>query len=537
MGDQVYLFTGKPWDSNATVTYPAPPWPFGKVSAGFDSSLDFDIIGNIIGYQTGGFFASAGRRGYTSQAADLPPSTYFPPRLLSIFSYQAKLFDSVEPQPRTRPGFGEISVENGDGKFNSWLNYGWDGRDLEIWRGDQTLAFSTFVKVFRGTCDGIEQREDRLVFRMRDRDIVLDVPIQTDLYGGTGGYQGDSNLGGRPRPQSYGVVKNVELLQISAAFLVYQWHDRTVNAVTEVRDKGVPLTFSGVDASTFDGLTAMSIAGGQFATCNALGLVRLGATPVGTCTIDGNGDAQPSYVQTTADIVQRIVQTRLGTKNIVNADLSGFAAFNVDQGGTIGLYISNPTNVSAVLDDLLRAAGGWWQFNLLGQLKIQVYKAPGTSVLTFFKRNIGTPLVTRFPVPSSVRRLGYQRVWRAQTPAELVQPPSITEANRQFWGKNLRYVQAANNAIDLKHLLARSVSIDGFFDSQSVAQTEVERQNALYSTERGITTWRLLGVDPFAVQLGDTITYQDPAAVQTKYNVVGVIVDANTDSLTVDLWK
>lgn len=85
-------------------------------------------------------------------------------------------------------------------------------------------------------------------------------------------------------------MPNIEPLLISDASLVYHVHDRPIEAVEAVRDRGEPLAFAG-NFADYDALAGAGLSGGQYATCLAQGLLRIHSLNDGshiTCDIRGD---------------------------------------------------------------------------------------------------------------------------------------------------------------------------------------------------------------------------------------------------------
>src|SRR5262245_39679992 len=85
----------------------------------------------------------------------------------------------------------------------------------------------------------------------------------------------------RSKPFVVGSVLNVEPVLVDPFRLVYQLHDGALQAISAVRDGGVPLTFFGDYPDSrwlWDG--AVPIPPGHYATCLAEGCVMLGVDPV-----------------------------------------------------------------------------------------------------------------------------------------------------------------------------------------------------------------------------------------------------------------
>src|SRR5690606_29502373 len=81
---------------------------------------------------------------------------------------------------------------------------------------------------------------ERISIPLRDRQAELEVPLQDDLYAGTGGLEGTADLTDKPRPVALGDVRNVPAVLVDPARLIYQVADSEIEALT-VYDRGIEL--------------------------------------------------------------------------------------------------------------------------------------------------------------------------------------------------------------------------------------------------------------------------------------------------------
>jgi hypothetical protein len=251
---------------------------------------------------------------------------------------------------------------------------------------------------------------------------VLQKPIQTTLYAGTGGAEGGPDLTGKPKPLAFGTPKNVEPTLVSAAYLVYQFHSRQANGVDGVYDRAVALSLS-ADYPDYATLTGAAVPAGTYATCNALGMIRLGATPDGPVTADVTGDADGGFVYTAADIMGRIA-VDFTDLTVPDTDSAAFTALNSANGSPCSVYIGTGDNASVadVFTQLMVSVGAFWTFTPAGLLTVKQL-AFGTSAVTL-SDSYG-PLVLEgmarleTPPPYWRSKMGYARAWRVHGANEI----------------------------------------------------------------------------------------------------------------------
>jgi hypothetical protein len=242
--------------------------------------------------------------GYRTHATDTPANQEFIPQLDECRFRLDPLHDEKGV------GSGTIEIGNADGALDDLLDLIYDGQAAMVYLVDPTAAFSTAVEVARWVVEQPESNADAISFRTRTPTYHLDVPLQTDFYGGTGNVDGDSTLTNKPKPLAWGIVVNAPAVLVNASQLIYQLssaHDLSLSTGTDatglhIYDAGVEITHEGGGAgvgnytSVADMLADPSVTAGQYQTCPATAsgatykyatYVKLGSTPTGEVTFDG----------------------------------------------------------------------------------------------------------------------------------------------------------------------------------------------------------------------------------------------------------
>lgn len=537
----VHLLEATPFDPSVSETLSAVPAPFGDWTFAGDPEFSFTDGGGTPLYLADGHF--------NSLPGDTPPNRHYEERLEQSFNFEIRLFEGLEPSGSASQGYGDIRIWNGDGLLDPVLDLGWSGRPLAIWRAQSWTAKSAATQVFAGTVDGLEPDEVNVSLRLRDRQALLERPLQSTLYEGTGGVEGGADLAGKRKPLAYGRVFNAPGVLIDAANLVYQLHDGPVNAFTAVRDKGVALD-AGTDRADYSALIGASIASGDYDTCLAEGLIRLGGAPEGQITVDLSGDDDGSspggYVETTPEVVRRIVTTRLDTVNLVDPDdldTDSFDDLLSAQPAPIGFW-SGPDSdltVGGALDQLLSAIGGWWFFTLPGKLSVGRLEAPGgTPAAVLTRDDILQEPAMRLSSgqPSWRRNVGWKRNWAPQSPDGLA--GGVSAADRLLYGSEYRFSTATASGVLNQHRAARDVLTRGLFAEESDAEPEAGRLQTLHGQLRRVLTVPLKRENPFDVPLGQVVEVQGfnrlTLSSSWKGVCIGAAVDLSGDSVTWYLW-
>lgn len=196
-------------------------------------------------------------RGFTTLPGDTPGDTHFEELIASAGGVTRTLFDAGRTTGRSRVGFGEIILTNSadfgaEGELDDYIGYGFDGRDLELYFGDDPSSFpSDFVELLVGTMLPPEIGRTEVLVRVRDRQAELETPLQATLYDGDNvlpaGLEGSEELAEKPKPLTFGRVRNIEPVLVNSARLIYQVNDGSVSDIVDVYDRGVSLAVTPLD--------------------------------------------------------------------------------------------------------------------------------------------------------------------------------------------------------------------------------------------------------------------------------------------------
>lgn len=429
-------------------------------------------------------------RGFVSAPTDTPANVAYDEILLDVPYLRSAMADAL--RGRSLVSYGDLDVDNSSGVRDSWLTDAWDGRPLRMYLGDPSWARADFRLVFSGVvADIVASGTSTLTLKLRDRQYLLDVPLQVNLVGGTGPAK-DQRI-----PVCYGQVFNVEPVLIDAAARKYQWHDGQVQSVDAVYQDGAAI--------------------GTYTADLTAGTITLTAAATGRITLDGKGSKTGGvYVDKTGDIVSRLVQERAGWVS-GDIDSASIAALNTDVPGAVGLYVSEDSaTVMSALDTLITGAGGYYCIGRDGKLTVGQFKAPaGTPVLTLGDDDIeqGRIELLRRIVPLKSVRVGYARF---HSTIDSGAAAALTEAQRQ----RLRdeYLVARATASPTGFLLA----VDGdlqpsCFVASADASTEATRRAALWGQLRRV--FRVSGfLAAQQVRLGDVVGLE-----LSRHGLAGVV--------------
>lgn len=302
--------------------------------------------------------------------------------------FQSNMFGDGKTFGKTSGGGssakGTITLVNADGALDYLKNWGLDGRQIDIYKGDSSKTFSQFDLWFSGTMDSAEffysdKSAATVQISLRDKWIRLDRPIQTNRYLGTNsgatGLEGLPNdIKNNPKPLAYGEIFNFRAIPVNTSTRTYQLHDGAINGVVNVYDSGVELvkdTAIGTagDFANSTLLLAASIASSKYATCLAEGYIRLSSDPAGEVTVNFTGDKTGgTYVSSVSDIVNRIA-LRMGF-SASELETSAFTDLNTANNTAVGIAVSDERDASDVVSELLNSIGAFGTQKRAGLLTV-----------------------------------------------------------------------------------------------------------------------------------------------------------------------
>lgn len=429
-------------------------------------------------------------------------------RLQQEPSFSVEAFSDPVIGGRSSASIGVLVVRHGDDGINL-RNLNWHGRGVEVKRGDRDAAFGSFSTVVRGRVRSIEWDRNGFMIGLSDLASELEVPLQDALYAGTGGDEGGDDVKGRPKPRCLGKPRNVTPVLIDRANLIYQFSDRAAKAVDAVYDQGIPLTSEG-DVATLSlaDIRDWPACGGRYVTDLSRGLIRLGAAPAGTPTVDAQGDMDSgTLIQTAGDLVRHVAGQVLTDPD--DLDTASFSGVNTANAAPCSLYVSDgrPT-IREVAEQLMSSIGGYLSVGASGLLKVGVIEI-GTSALTLTERHIVSLRRLDPPRPFWRRKLGYARAWTVLS-QDVIDAAAITDARADFMGSAQRFVISEDATITTALADSQDEEIATLLDVESDASDEADRQLALLGARRDLYELDVRD-QAYQAEVGQTITVVHPS--------------------------
>lgn len=417
-------------------------------------------------------------RGYVTGPNDTPPNTEYP----SLIAGGIRLTENLKMDGTGSLSWGDIEFYNNEGDKDSWLNDVWTNRPLSVYLGDVRWPREDFQLVFTGVSDGLTSRSrNRLNLKLRDVLQRLNTPASEVKLGGT------SPNKDRILPILLGECHNIEPLMTDEANHEYMVHLGPIEGIIEVRDNGLPVSFSAVAGT------------GKF---------RLNQQPMGQITVSAQGDKTPSYSNSISHLIQRLVTSygkvseRFTAADIDTANWSAFGAANTQP---VGLYASDRINVLQTCQQLAASIGAQLIASRTGKLKLMRVDFPPA----------GTPLVitpdmmvdqniklVEMPDVEAAVKLGYCKNWTVQSNLDTGVPEAHLDLYKQEW---LTVTGVAADTATVYKLNEDPQQVDTLLLVESDAINETNRRLNIKKVQRKVFQFDAFP-ELLTVELGKSVT-------------------------------
>lgn len=464
--------------------------------------------------------------GFATRPGDTPANTPIPPTLLDPGSLRREMFSGDRPFGAVRPAFGEVSMYNGDGRYDAWEHHGFDGRDFVLRWGPLGGAYpADFVTVFVCTVEGITLTETEARLRLRDQSQLLDKSLLNEFFLGGSVAEGGSSMMGQAKLRCVG---NPESFTYPPTLLADGWGNTLYHVTTGARnismvfDNGNELSPGGYLAD-FWNLAAPTAPGYYYMRSDSGSTyLRLGSRPVGDLRliVSGGTDTQESLLAEAGY-----------TGAIIGTPLPQLRAAVADAGITYG----------RLFDDAAAYAGMWYGFDRLGRFVAKAFDEPsGAPALELHRGNCVS--VKRSPVAGMEVPLYQITANTIQTWKSNYTAPYNWARNRfdaEQWLYKLSY---ADDTLLRKHPGARSVHMDMITGPVSGAPwtTFVDRWMRMFGRDRScITAVVPLSPDMLDIDLGDCVRVQWPRfnlAAGRLFRVIALRYSLRQRQIEIVLW-
>jgi hypothetical protein len=484
-----------------------------------------EVSANISGTETNLYLSNVQ---YVTGASDTPANTTY----LPILKTSVKFTENLSLQGQGSLSYGDISIDNTNGEYDTWLKAAWQGRNISIYIGDPKFVRDDFTKIFSGIVSDVNS-SDRNTINIQLRDIMqrLNTPITDKVLGNY--YQGsivstavyDNPNKDQVKPLVFGEVFNITPLLIDPTTLEFMVNDGPIESIIEVRDNGVPLIIT-------SGYT-VDLVKGTFKLLN---------NPAGAITCSVQGDKNPTYNNTISTVVKRIVKN-FGNPSVAgaitdsNIDLTNFSTFETNHPQKIGIYISSKENVINICQQLADSVGAQLVASRTGLLKLLKVTTPtsGTTITDDYILQNSFAIANKPDIMTTIK-LGFCKNWTIQDNLLTGIPSSSKDLLAGEW-LSKTYTNTTAQTLFKSNALPEQKDTLMLTDSLNHVTDEATRLVNLWSSQR--YTYRFTVTSKFLqLQLGDMITVVHKRfglALGASAQIVSSEIDWDTGFITLEV--
>lgn len=420
---------------------------------------------------------------YNTGGADAPAHTHYMPVVRPTFQPTEELSLTADGKLSA----SEVELTNDDGSLDAWLADIWDNRPLHAFLGDPRWSRADFRMVYSGIVAKMEPKGRKgLALSLRDQLQRLNTPMIETTLGG------ETQNRDRLLPLALGEVHNITPLLVDEVMLEYMVHASAIERIIEVRDNGIPVSFTLVAGT------------GKF---------RLNQQPFGTVTVSVQGDKfGGTYRNTVASLIQRIVtgygkaEDRFTEDDI---DLDNFAAFDAAHPQPVGIYLPDRTNVLVACRQLAASVGAQIvpdRFGKLRIMKIDLAALPAP-VVVGLEQMVDKSLTPgrRADVVAAVK-LGFNKNYTVQADLQTTLPQAHKDLYSKEWLECVKSDAAVKAAYKLD---AAPTMEETALLRRADAEPEAQRRLNLWKVQR--TPYQFEGTADLmeSLSLGGALTLPD----------------------------
>lgn len=442
-----------------------------------------------------------------------------------IISGDITIKESISLDGSVSMTYGDIELLNPNGELDDFIDntkWVWSNRPVKIYYGDPAwrvtsiselgnASENTFELIYDGIIDDCKSRGRGAVnIILRDKLEELNIPITERTIGTVTSWLGQTNQD-TIQPLIFGEVYNISPVLVEPATLKYRFNDGPCEGVTEIRDNGYPIWYSG---DTSGATTASPTLTGEFSLARpAAGAITCSVQGVKTTWSVSAGTAVTStFINTIPDTIRLLVSS-YGTagKQFSTAEIDN-ASFKkvLDSFGTstpaCGFAVIDRVNLLQAVQDLAASIGCQIYVNRKGILKLLRLGASDTSTATITDSDIikGSLSVANKSTHLGAVKLAYCRNWTVQQNlATLIPDSTKTDLSEEWIIKTV----TDPTTIALYKVTSDPQQKTTYLITTESAQHEAQRLLNYYKEQRTVysftATSKYIGLN-----LGDWITIQ-----------------------------
>lgn len=437
---------------------------------------------------------------FVSSATDLPAHTAYDPFILGGLDFERSLAEVFT---------GATTIRLADVELISLPVTQWlvaakvAGQQIRIFLGDKKWPKASFTQVITGVCDGVWPEQSRIRVRFRDIAKTLQVPALTERFS-------DGAADGALKPLCLGRCFNIKPVLIDAGNHVYQFNSVPSHAVTAVRFNGDVVAPENYSVN----LTNSTITFTVF--------------PIGEVTADVDGAKIAGvWLQTASQLINYLC-SRVG----ITADVSSLPGY------LLGLYLTDASQLSTVLDDLCASVGAYWLFDRLGQFRCRAFNgipALKTAHITDDQNLYATRQPRRRITPLYELTLGYGRNWSPLSNIAAAIYENTPEMAKRLADEELT-VPVTALAVRNTWTDAETLTVSTLIVNKADAETEANRRMSIAAIPRFVYETQQLAA-PFQWQLGDGAVLETPAVNGSDAVITRLSENPLTGVVRVEFWQ
>lgn len=346
------------------------------------------------------------------------PAMRKPPTLLM------RLFDGDFSQAVSPGGASlELAMERLAEGISGVDAYYWPGAQVELYVGKVTDSWP-WDNIFKGRVAQFRRLSQTLTLTAEVDDEPFEKDVLTATYAGTGDAEGGADLKNKVKPLVIGRARNVEPVLINATDSVYQFSAYgPIEAVSNLFERGADFGAAAADYASYAALVAADVEPGQWATCLAEGLVRLGAPAYGLITGDVLGhEVSGSTPRLTGAVISALATIAGVSSSLI--ETATLTAMDTAAPYNINLVLTNQTSFLEIAKRLALPCNHQAGISLTGQFFVAEVDFGGSEVITLDAQGRAVPQVlesaeesTQPPYFKTI--MGADRSWRVQTYDEI----------------------------------------------------------------------------------------------------------------------
>lgn len=415
--------------------------------------------------------------------------------------------ESISLEYAASISYGDISIANNSGAYDSWLLDIWVNKSVKIYVGSlptpgAASTITDFELVFDGLIADIDSKSRNIIsLKLRDKLEKLNTSISEALLGNY--YQGsvlpgDSTLYQNQyknslKPLCFGEVHNITPMLIDPTTLEYMVNLEAVEQLIEVRDNGVPVEFT--------------------TNTSPAGCFKLAKSPAGiiTCSVQGvkrtvnisSASTSSTYSGTASNTIATILKHFGQTLEYSEIESSSFSSLGTE---SVGIYITDRANVLATCQSLAKSCGLILTVTRAGKVKLVNLTIPITASKTITESDmfLNSLVISNKPAVLAGIKLGYAKNWTIQNNLLTAIPQQHKDLYAIEYLESIQY----DNAVKQNYSSTVEPELEGTYlidkaesDSVALKRLNLRKEQRKIFSMRCTAKW-------LSLQVGEAVTIQ-----------------------------